>query len=164
MEGYTNEGILSGILSSINLGQNLSMSGSGLIGNYIPSKTGWDIRKALTHLTSAAGVSSKGRCAMYVRQAIEAGGLSTAGRPSSAYQYTGFLPKIGFKHVAALNGVAKQAEWTNSSAVPGDIAVMSHGPHGHICMWTGTKWISDFIQNKMWPYSGDGLCNIFRFA
>jgi hypothetical protein len=30
-------------------------------------------------------------------------------------------------------------------------------------MWNGRQWISDFYQNNMWPYSGDGTCSIFRW-
>ena len=95
---------------------------------------------------------------------LEAGGMSTEGRPVSAYQYAGYLPKKGFKHIGSIYGVSKQAEWASTEAQPGDIAVMEHGEHGHICMWTGYQWVSDFVQRKAWPYAGDGTINIFRFA
>ena len=40
---------------------------------------------------------------------------------------------------------------------------MDHGKHGHICMWNGSQWISDFFQNNMWVYSGDGTCYLYRY-
>ena len=124
----------------------------------------WDIKKSVDYLSKNALGKSIGCCAKYVRLAIEAGGLSTEGRPVSAYQYAGYLPKKGFKHIASLSSKSEQAAWSNSNALPGDIAVMAHGQHGHICMFTGKQWVSDFVQNNMWPYSGDGLVNIFRYG
>lgn len=123
----------------------------------------WDCKKALEWLTKNASASSLGKCARYVRTAIEAGGISTEGRPNSAYQYADFLPKIGFNLIHKVTGKAKQRDWSNVNAKPGDIAVMNHGKHGHICMWNGKQWVSDFRQNNMWVYSGDGECSIFRY-
>jgi len=40
--------------------------------------------------------------------------------------------------------------------VKGDIAVMesfANHPHGHIQMYNGTQWVSDFRQNNFWPGS-----------
>lgn len=124
----------------------------------------WNVQDSIRYLSTNAEGKSVGRCAKYVRTAIEAGGLSTAGRPGSAYQYKKYLPTIGFKFIGSIFGKAKQREWTNKNAKPGDIAVMDHGKHGHICMWNGSKWISDFPQNNMWVYKGDGECSIFRYG
>ena len=41
--------------------------------------------------------------------------------------------------------------------------MMNHDVHGHICMWNGSRWISDFYQNNMWVYKGDGTCYLYRF-
>ena len=125
--------------------------------------TGWNLNGALAALNNNAQIKSSGWCARYVRTAIEAGGVSTAGRPASAYLYTSFLPKIGFNLVTTLFGKSAQAQWSSSDAKQGDISVMSHGQHGHICMWNGRQWVSDFFQNNMWPYSGDGTCAIYRW-
>ena len=134
------------------------------IGGYIKNYEGFNVSKALEWAKNNVGPKSIGRCARYVRSMLEAGGMNTAGRPVSAYQYAGYLPKKGFKHIASLSSKSEQAAWTNSKALPGDIAVMAHGQHGHICMFTGKQWVSDFVQNNMWPYSGDGLVNIFRYG
>lgn len=123
-----------------------------------------NIGAAIAHLTYAAGPKSQGACARFVRQAIEAGGQSTAGRPVSAYQYKWYLPTIGYQLIGTIAGRQAQAEWTRAQAQPGDISVMDHGKHGHICMWNGRNWISDFVQNNMWVYQGDGVCYIFRYT
>lgn len=134
------------------------------IGGYIKNYEGFNVSKALEWAKNNVGPKSVGRCARYVRSMLEAGGMNTEGRPVSAYQYAGYLPKKGFKHIASLSTKSEQAAWSNSNALPGDIAVMAHGQHGHICMFTGKQWVSDFVQNNMWPYSGDGLVNIFRYG
>lgn len=143
---------------------NISVKGKMEIGTYIPNKGKFNVQAALEWARNNCCTKSQGKCAKYVRQMIEAGGLSTAGRPVSAYQYASFLPKIGFMHIISLTGKSSQMQWSNTEAQPGDISVMAHGQHGHICMWTGKQWVSDFVQNNMWPYKGDGLCEIFRYG
>jgi len=123
----------------------------------------WNLNAAIRHLVNSASGKSLHQCAKYVRQAIEAGGISTAGRPVSACKYKNFLPTIGFNLIGQIRGKIDQAKWSNKNARPGDIAVMNHGEHGHICMWSGKQWISDFRQNNMWPYGGEGTCYIFRY-
>ena len=123
----------------------------------------WNLSAAIKHLVSSASGKSLHQCAKYVRQAIEAGGVSTVGRPVSACKYKTFLPTIGFNAIGQISGKINQDNWSRKNARPGDIAVMDHGEHGHICMWSGTQWISDFKQNHMWPYGGDGICYIFRY-
>ena len=54
----------------------------------------WNISKAVAYLTKNAHIKSIGKCAKYVRTAIEAGGLSTNGHPISAYQYIDMFSKI----------------------------------------------------------------------
>ena len=78
-------------------------------------------------------------------------------------QYVDFLPKIGFTQIEKITGKVKQYNWSLKNANPGDIAVMNYGKHGHICMWDGKNWVSDFRQNNMWVYKGDGECVIFRY-
>lgn len=123
----------------------------------------FDIDKAIeygnTHLLS----KTSGQCAKHVRLMLEAGGLDTTGRPVAACNYDTFLPKIGFTQIATLNNRLSQTEFSKKSVIIGDIAVMDHAKYGHICIWNGKNWISDFRQNNMWPYSGNGICKIFRY-
>lgn len=126
------------------------------------SSTKWDIQKACNWLHRNSKSASQHVCAKYVRMAIEAGGLSTNGRPSWAYQYTTFLPKIGFRCIGKIKRNDK-----NYRPEPGDIAVYQKNGDpkvpGHICMWTGAYWASDFKQNSMIVYQGTPEAYVFRF-
>lgn len=106
---------------------------------------GWNLAMSIRFLENNTGMSSKHQCAKYIRMALEAGGLSTAGRPTLARQYVSYLPTIGFQHVATLGD-----NWNSFSFCPGDIAVMQKPGNptapGHICMYTGHIWVSDFKQ------------------
>jgi hypothetical protein len=106
---------------------------------------------------------SIGGCATAVRTFLQVAGIDVSNRPAAAYQYINWLPTIGFRHIATLDNKVDQAEWTASHACAGDIAVMEHGKYGHICMFNGKNWISDFKQKNMYVYSGGGVCMIFRY-
>ncbi|WP_336689656.1 MULTISPECIES: hypothetical protein [unclassified Chryseobacterium] len=111
------------------------------------SKKEYSINKAVAKLNANVESKSLSKCAKYVRIAIEAGGLSTEGRPISAKNYDKFLPKLGFIEIST----------TNYSPIKGDISVIQSipgHPHGHICMYNGSQWLSDFKQRDMWPGSG----------
>ena len=105
-----------------------------------------------------------GKCAKFVRMAIEAGGISTIGRPIWAWKYVDYLPTIGFKHLCSVT----RAQESNFKAEPGDIAVYQKGGNpnvpGHICMFTGVKWTSDFKQNSMFVYQSTNTAHIYRFV
>lgn len=76
-------------------------------------------------------------------------GKSYTGR--NGYDMKHKLSEFGFFCIAAgendVNACKKQA---------GDVCVMRHGEYGHVCMFTGKDWISDFKQNNGWnAYSGN---------
>ena len=96
---------------------------------------------AASWLISYSSSSSQGQCAKFVRMGIEAGGISTAGRPVAAQDYIYFLPTIGFNVIPQPNPPRV-----------GDLCVISHGRYGHICMFCGTQWISDFKQTSFMVY------------
>lgn len=123
----------------------------------------WNVGASIRTLINNAGNYSKHQCAKYVRMALEAGGINTNNRPESAYKYKNFLPTIGFNLIGKIYGKESQDRWSSTNARQGDIAVMDHGVHGHICMWSGSQWISDFKQKNMWVYGGNGECSIFRY-
>ncbi|WP_312903043.1 glycoside hydrolase family 24 protein [Chryseobacterium taichungense] len=108
------------------------------------TKKKYDIDKAVAKINSNVEPKSISACAKYVRIAIEAGGLSTNGRPISAKNYDVFLPKLGVTQISTENYTPKK----------GDISVIqsiANHPHGHICMYNGSQWVSDFKQIDMWP-------------
>ena len=97
--------------------------------------------------------------------AIEAGGIKTTGRPNWAWKYINYLPSIGFKYIAKVN---RADIGTNYKPEPGDIAVYQKGNNpdvpGHICMYTGKEWCSDFNQKNPIVYSSTKEAYIFRFV
>ncbi|WP_293372191.1 hypothetical protein [Nevskia sp.] len=98
----------------------------------------WNRKDAVEHLNQHAGRYSQGRCAEYVRKAVEAGGLKLL-RRMSAKDYGESLELAGFYRVFAVPTVFFEA----------DIAIVAplvDHPHGHIAMFNGAIWISDFKQ------------------
>lgn len=131
------------------------------------SKIGnFDINKAITTLHSNVNKDLKSggskdpkksghMCARAVRLAMEAGGLNTSGHPNYGGQYGQFLKNSG---------------WSEVSDEPqkGDIAVTKpHGSHsaGHVSMYDGEKWISDYIQRDKFVYSSanDNNTTVYRY-
>jgi hypothetical protein len=125
-------------------------SGGGSSGNIsynVTSTINW-----LNNNSHDLWVTAQGQCAFYVRQALEAGGINTSIHPLAAREYGPYLESWGFR---AVNTTIFQA---------GDIAVIqgylggssdSNGiPYGHIQIYNGNIWISDFKQNGFWPGSG----------
>lgn len=106
----------------------------------------WDVNAAVTHLRNNAQSTSHGYCAKYTRQAIEAGGVTLV-RHVSAKDYGSSLTAVGFaEHAAEPQGGYRQ----------GDVAVIQNfgtHVHGHMQMFDGTRWISDFRQRDFWPGS-----------
>lgn len=103
----------------------------------------WDVDKAVKHLTTNKQGSSTGKCARYVREAIEAGGVTLA-RTLSAKDYGVSLMAAGF------TGLSLAPDTFNK----GDVVVIegfTAHPHGHIAMYDGTNWVSDFSQTALYP-------------
>ena len=90
---------------------------------------------------------SSHHCAMYCRLGMEAAGLSTQDRPRSgdAGDYGPFLLRHGAQ-VVAKGSYAPQV---------GDTVVFDktvQHPNGHIEMYDGRRWVSDFMQHSFSPY------------
>src|SRR5205823_6936766 len=103
----------------------------------------WDKEKAVQYLTSHANVTSLGRCAEYTRKAIEAGGLVLI-RHISAKDYGLSLRSVGFLPLG----------YDPRVYLPGDIVIIDGfegHPHGHMAMFNGNSWISDFKQRELYP-------------
>jgi hypothetical protein len=103
----------------------------------------WNKGKAIEHLNSHAEPNSLGHCAEYVRKAIEAGGV-TLHRHISAKDYGPSLLNVGFKKT-----VQTRADVAYHHRA-GDIAIIQPikgHPHGHMAMFNGTEWVSDFVQH-----------------
>lgn len=93
--------------------------------------------------------TSTGYCARYVRFALEAGGINTSGYPGAAKDYGPFLLSKGFNTVNPHYWVPQAGDIIVFD--PFETATASH-PNGHIEMFDGTDYISDFKQPRgFWP-------------
>lgn len=93
------------------------------------------------------GTRSTGSCAKYVRSYLMASGYPLSGWPIAAADYINFLPKYGFTPV--------QGRATQISPEVGDISItrrFGNHKYGHIAIWNGSNWISDFKQNSVSIY------------
>jgi len=105
---------------------------------------------------------SSHHCAMYCRLGLEAGGIITEDRPRSgdAADYGPFLLRHGAQTVLQDSYVARV----------GDVAVFDktdQHPHGHIEIYDGHHWVSDFMQHSFSPYhdaSSTPSFTIYRLA
>lgn len=104
----------------------------------------WSPEKAAEYVTKNAEKKSVGLCAKYVRKAIMAGGIPLY-QGGDAWSYKYLLPLLGFKEI----------ENENDKKV-GDIVVFQPiGKHyfGHIAIWNGKQWVSDFKQRGIIVHS-----------
>jgi hypothetical protein len=109
--------------------------------------SGLDVNKAVDALIRNAQQTSIGLCATYVRKALIAGGLNVSPLPL-AKQYLGVLDKkYHFQAISSTNYTPKKGDVSVIQPFPGG------NPAGHICMYSGGQWISDFKQREMYPGS-----------
>ncbi|MGF6485479.1 glutamate 5-kinase [Paraburkholderia sp. JPY419] len=95
----------------------------------------WNKADAVQYLQDNARPSSQSRCAEYTRRAIEAGGLRIA-HTAHAKDYGSSLIRAGFREV---HGTPQRADVVVIQAIAGH-------PYGHMAMFDGQTWISDFRQ------------------
>lgn len=103
--------------------------------------------KAAQYVRKHGLKGSTGYCARYVRRALQEGGGYSFTGVVSAYMYhtQNVLASAGFVQIAG-----------NSKWQIGDVMVFNRNSahiHGHIQIWDGRNWISDFIQPRVTPYS-----------
>ena len=104
----------------------------------------WDPELAAEYATQNAESKSVGLCALYVRKAINAGGIALF-KSGAAWRYKYVLPLLNFHQVG------KQEE-----REVGDIVVfqpIGGRKFGHIAMWNGKQWVSDFKQRNLIVHS-----------
>lgn len=115
----------------------------------------YDIDKAVMHVETQALSKSHTCCAWFVMRAMNSGGCPIGILP--AFAYSKVLPWYGFKLVKT------------STYQTGDIIVFpatEKHVFGHIAMWNGEQWISDFKQKSMFPAKAYRKCQyqIFRYS
>lgn len=134
------------MLSEVGIPGVLGPVGGGIVTGNVPK--GHRAIKAATSATQKANPTSTGFCAKFVANALQAAGYKF-NRQNSAYQYAnGPLASAGFRKIP------NQGKYQI-----GDVMVWpAHGQgmrggaiHGHIQIYNGRNWVSDFIQANMRP-------------
>lgn len=128
----------------------------------------WNNSASVSYINSHVEPRSLGKCAAYVRRAVEAGGVKIKipspriGNSASACDYGPSFEAVGFKPVYSYTGSGP----TDTAVIPGqkvgDVVVIqpiNGHPHGHIALFNGTNWVSDFIQLRGF-YPGQQYRNI----
>ena len=104
----------------------------------------WSPEAAARYATEKAEKKSVGMCALYVRKAIIAGGIPLyVGGDAWSYKYT--LPILNFHQVGK-----------ETVQEVGDIVVfqpIGGRKYGHIAIWNGKQWVSDFKQRNLIVHS-----------
>ena len=112
--------------------------------------------KVADYITKNAAPKSRTMCAGYVIIAMWHGGCPIGLIPAYAYNKT--LPQIGFEEIPLKGYKPKKGD---ISVVPSN----SKHPFGHIAVYNGKQWVSDFKQHHILPsraYKANGKYQIFR--
>ena len=129
----------------------------------------WNLKRSISHLNESAKLaySPPGECAAYVRAALVAGGIDLKVPPkryedasgASACDYGASLEKIGFA-VIFDNADQLMCQKIDFKPIAGDVSIFQRFPghrHGHIQMFNGVRWVSDFLQKQIYPDQAQGL-------
>ena len=125
-----------------------------LLWNHLPYYYNND--KVADYITKNAAPNSRTMCAGYVIKAMWHGGCPIGLIPAYAYNKT--LPQMGFEEISVKGYKPKKGD---ISVVPSN----SSHPFGHIAVYNGQQWVSDFKQNHILPskaYRANGNYQIFR--
>jgi RHS repeat-associated protein len=124
----------------------------------------FDLDKFVNWLDKHAKAGSRQGCAKYIRRGLEEGAnANTTGHPVAAKNWGKFLEKhLGFTEVA---------KGPSYSPIRGDVAVFQpvygdnpSNPYGHIEVWDGTEWVSDYKQGEPLPSGAHFYPNLAKFG
>lgn len=121
---------------------------------FLPRYSSYNLDKMCQTLTVNAETTSKCCCAWYVMKALHSGGCYIGIYPAWFYKHV--LPYYGFKKIESHQYIPQK----------GDIIVIENSEEhfwGHIAMYNGKQWISDFKQKSMNPYKKQYNYEIFRY-
>lgn len=123
---------------------------------YCSRNNNYDKLKAANYITNHTLKRSHNCCAWFVMKAIWAGGKPCIILP--AFAYSDYLPKLGFGKVNKDNYKPLKGDIVVFPKVKGHI-------YGHIAMWNGEQWISDYKQKGIIVSKSYKHCDyeVFRY-
>lgn len=132
----------------------ISVIAAVVVWNHLPYY--YNNGKTADYATTHAAPHSRVMCAGYVIRAMWSGGCPIGLVP--AYAYNKVLPQMGFEEIPM----------DEYKPLKGDICVLPKNkkhPFGHIAIYNGSQWVSDFKQKTLCPskaYRENGGCQFFR--
>jgi hypothetical protein len=125
-------------------------------GYSVDNAVGWLNENSYSSYSTAKAAGDGARCARFIRWSLEAGfGLQkdalTGKAPVPARLYGPFLQGLGFTQVNTTNYL--KGDIAVIQGYPGGTSDANGVPYGHIQMYNGTQWLSNFYQNNFWPGS-----------
>ena len=110
-----------------------------------------DLDKAAAKLNEQAQATSQHKCGKYVKSALRTGGVVVGEGVESAKDMGPALEKAQFDPTDKAGYTPQKGDVVVIQPYPGG------DPNGHIAMYDGKQWISDFKQKDMW--GGPGYCS-----
>ena len=121
----------------------------------------FNVEKATAHLTEHGRKTSIHCCAWYTMRALQAGGCPAIILPAQWYRF--FMPLVQFEELKLVD----------YHPMAGDVVVFERPSWkswskisqwwGHVAMYNGEQWISDFKQKNMNPYKRNVSYRIYRY-
>lgn len=154
--------------------------------SYWEASMDWNVAVAVKHIQENKATTPQYRCAKYVREAIEKGGIELKrpnerwpGEGPSACDYGSSLEQAGFE--VFYDNTSENLQCGAYHPIKGDIAIfmpieaeqanginIKRRKHGHIQMYDGVQWISDHAQRQFFAGSDYekkwGRFRIYRFT
>ena len=121
----------------------------------------FDAEKATTHLTEHGRDHSIHCCAWYTMRALQAGGCPAIILPAQWYKY--YMPMAQFEEIPKRGYIPKKGDVVVFDRPAGKDWKKISQWWGHVAMYNGKQWISDFKQNDMNPYRKNVPYRVYRY-
>lgn len=121
----------------------------------------FNVEKATTRLTEYGRNKSIHCCAWYTMRALQAGGCPAIILPAQWYKY--FMPLVQFEEVASEEYLPQAGDVVVFERPKGRSWKKISGWWGHVAMYNGEQWISDFKQKRMSPYKQKVPYRLYRY-
>ena len=121
----------------------------------------FNIDQATTYLTEQCRNKSIHCCAWYTMRALQAGGCPAIILPAQWYRY--YMPLVQFKEIPKESYNPKKGDVVVFERPSGRSWKKISQWWGHIAMYNGRQWISDFKHKHMNPYGYNVPYRIYRY-
>ena len=133
-----------------------------LIGYAVWTQTySFDAEKATAHLTEHGRDKSIHCCAWYTMRALQTGGCPAIILTAQWYKY--YMPIVKFEEIPTKGYIPKKGDVVVFDRPAGKTWKKISQWWGHVAMYNGKQWISDFKQKNMNPYRKDVPYRVYRY-